>query len=245
MATRWQHFFKPNSSSLGKRSLRENPVRGLSIRVQWTRRSTQGLRLITSPLPSILWIRPNSCRTTLGRVQSSIAEATLRQVAGGYNPSLRDTCSPGSLESSCSPEAPLCLGAVGLDFLKESLPAPRVWGAHETQEPLQVHLGTHGQPHAASSLSHSKLQPWGPSLFRLQRCDTSPRHHGPRDINSTFVCLLSYNFNWTVQGNYKVVGIFFPVFPFFFFFTFHLQQLGLPIDRDINFFSSLSPNSLL
>lgn len=176
MATRWQHFFKPNSSSLGKRSLRENPVRGLSIRVQWTRRSTQGLCLTTSsPLPSILWIRPNSCRTTLGRVQSPIAEATLRQVAGGYNPSLGDTCSPGSLESSCSPEAPLCLGAVGLDFLKESLPAPRVWGAHETgknhSRSIWAHMASHMLP-APSATPNSS--PGAPAYSGFR--DVTPAH---------------------------------------------------------------------
>ena len=61
MVTRWKHFFKPNSCSLGKQSLRKNPVRGLSIWVQWTRRNTQGLCLITSsPLPLILETLSNS-----------------------------------------------------------------------------------------------------------------------------------------------------------------------------------------
>lgn len=144
--------------------------------MQWTRRNTQGLCLITSsPLPSILWIRPNSCKTTLGRVQSSIAEATLRQVASGYNPSLRDTCNSGCLESSCSPEAPLCLGAVGLDFHKESLHAPGVWGTHEASKShsrsIWAHMASHMLP-APSATPNSSPGALAFSGFR----DVTPAH---------------------------------------------------------------------
>ena len=40
MATRWQHFFLPNSGYLDNQSLCESPSRELSLRVEGTRRNT-------------------------------------------------------------------------------------------------------------------------------------------------------------------------------------------------------------
>lgn len=48
MATRRQHFLMPDSGYCGNKSLRESPAPGLSVAVEYARRSTQGLCLLTS-----------------------------------------------------------------------------------------------------------------------------------------------------------------------------------------------------
>ena len=67
-----QHVFMPHSGYWENQCLRESTVPGLSIRVEYARRNTQGLYSIPSSfLTPIPWTQPNSCNTTMWRVLSS------------------------------------------------------------------------------------------------------------------------------------------------------------------------------
>ena len=107
-----------------------------------------------------------------GRRLPSVGGVTLRKEAGGGNPTTRNQRAPGTFQSSSSPEAPP-RGAVSLLSLQAcpsgsggngpmqraaGTPGPRVWG--------DTLAGTLPSP--------TTLQPWDPSLLRLQGCDTSP-----------------------------------------------------------------------
>ena len=134
---RHQHVFMPHSGYWENECVRESTVPGLSVRVECTRRNTQGLCFIPSSfLTPIPWTHPSSCNTTLWRVLSSIGGVTLKKEAGGGNSTARRHGAHAAFRSSSSTQAPHPLGAVGIVSLQEDLLGS---GGHE---PMQRGMST-------------------------------------------------------------------------------------------------------
>ena len=196
-AMRQQHFFLPNSGSLGSNhSLRESCswiVNSRNVPEETPRLASPDFFPVTQHPQT----HPNS-HSACGGVLSSVGGVTLRKEAGAGNPTPRKHGAQGSVQSSSIPEAQPSFVCWRLDSSvggpgrsSAGTPGPRraPWLAHVLQLP-------HPQT----------LQPWDCSLLRLQACDTSRDHQGLRDIESAFLFSFSF-FNFNISWLYQFSSV--------------------------------------
>ena len=108
---------------------------------------------------------------------------------GGGTPAQRTYGAQGTFQISSSLEVPPFFWCSRLDF---SAGGPswiqRLGTQSESKRHSRSIVGAHFLPHPPSSLSSTTLQPWYRSLLCLQGCNTSPGHHGLKEL----VCLVSF-----------------------------------------------------